>query len=320
MNPEETHTGFAIALAWPQTYCKEPGAWYDHITRWLGINRNNYYKAGHAALVLIEEAGEKCHYFDFGRYHAPFQHGRVRSAETDHDLELKTIPQISRDGKTILNFKVILEELQQNPAYHGEGNLYASYIKVDFKAAHDRAMEMQKASPIPYGPFIRNGSNCSRFVNTVIRAGNPKWNYKLRLKLFVPFTPTPLNNVHSLQHRLVLAKMRKNTPFFPLRRLSKTESVSTLPQPERHPDIPENAQWLGGEGAGSWFVLEFQKKLLRVTRYSPDGIVECSGLYEEPNGHLIDPNGIFKVNYPSNCKEVNLKCYDGEMLFERILL
>ena len=114
--------------------------------------------------------------------------------------------------------------------------------------------------------------------------------------------------------------MRKNIPFFPLRRLSKTESVSTLPQPERHPDIPENAQWLGGEGAGSWFVLEFQKILLRVTRYSPDGIVECSGLYEEPNGHLIDPNGIFKVNYPSNCKVVNLKCYDGEMLFERILL
>ncbi len=61
----------------------------------------------------------------------------------------------------------------------------------------------------------------------------------------------PGNNVHSLQYRLLIPKMRKN------------------------------AQWLGGEGAGSWFVLDFQKKLLRLTWYSPDGIVECDGLYEE---------------------------------------
>ena len=78
--------GIAIALAWPQTYCKEPGAWYDPVTRRLGISRNNYYRAGHAALVLIERDGEQCHYFDFGRYHAPYQHGRVRSAVSNHDM------------------------------------------------------------------------------------------------------------------------------------------------------------------------------------------------------------------------------------------
>ncbi len=169
----KNHTGFVIALAWPQTYCKEPGAWYDRFTRWLGINRNNYYMAGHAALVLIEGTGEKCHYFDFGRYHAPFQHGRVRSAVTDHDLELKTLPQISRDGKTIQNFRIILDELQQNPGYHGEGALYASYTNVDFQKAYGRALEMQQPGPIPYGPFLRKGSNCSRFVNSVNIAGDP---------------------------------------------------------------------------------------------------------------------------------------------------
>ena len=318
MNSRELHTGFAIALAWPQTFCKEPGAWYDAVTRWLGINNNNYYKAGHAALVLIEEDGEKCHYFDFGRYHAPFQHGRVRSAETDHDLELKTIPQTSGDGKTILNFREILEELQQNPAYHGEGELHASYGKINFKAAYGRAVNMQKASPIPYGPFIRKGSNCSRFVNAVILAGNPKWNYRLRLKLLVPLTPTPRNNVNSLQHKLVLPKMLRSEAFFPMRRLNKLELKSTLPQPERHPDIPEDAQWLGGEGAGSWFAMEVQSKLLRVTRYSPAGIVECNGLYEGSNGHSLDPNGPFRVDYPSNCNEVNLKYDEGELQYERI--
>ncbi len=319
MNPQKTKGGFAIAIAWPNTFCKEPGAWYDTITRWLGINKYNYYKAGHAALVLIDGDAKKCTYFDFGRYHAPFQHGRVRSAETDHDLELKTIPQISRDGKTIQNIKMILEELQQNPAYHGEGDLHASYSNVYFKAAYDKALELQKASPIPYGPFRRNGSNCSRFVNTVILAGKPKWNQRIRLRLFVPLTPTPRNNVNSLPHKLVLPKSRTYEPFSPSRKLNKSELKSTLPQPERHPDIPVDAQWLGGEGAGSWFVMEVQSKLLKVTRYSPEGIVECNGLYEGSNGQLPDPNGLFTVDYPSNCHVVNVKSYDGDLKFERII-
>ena len=69
---ENRKTGFAIAIAWPETYCKQSGGWYEPITQFLGINRNNYYRAGHAALVLIDIANTKCHYFDFGRYHLAF--------------------------------------------------------------------------------------------------------------------------------------------------------------------------------------------------------------------------------------------------------
>ncbi len=76
----ETHTGFAIAIAWPSTFCKQPGSWYDPLTLWLGVNYNHYYRVGHAAVVLIDPDKNKCHYFDFGRYHAPFQYGRVRNA------------------------------------------------------------------------------------------------------------------------------------------------------------------------------------------------------------------------------------------------
>ncbi len=310
--------GFAIALAWPQTFCKEPGAWYDPVTRWLGINKNNYYQAGHAALVLIDSETEKCHYFDFGRYHSPYQHGRVRSAVTDHDLEMKTSPRISRDGKSIENFNEILEELQLNPACHGEGALHASYCEIDFHTAYNKVLQMQAESPIPYGPFIRNGSNCSRFVNTAILAGIPRWKYRMRLKYFVPFTPTPLNNVNSLQQKIVLPVILQKVPFFPVQRLSKTELESTLSQPVKHSDIPENAQWLSGEGAGSWFVVEFQNKQLKVTRYAPDGTIECLGLYKESNGHSFNPGDTYRVNYPSNCREVNLKNYGRKIQFERI--
>jgi hypothetical protein len=56
--------GIAIALAWPDTYCKKAGAWYDTPAEWLRISKNNYYKVGHAALVLIEKSSGNCNYFD----------------------------------------------------------------------------------------------------------------------------------------------------------------------------------------------------------------------------------------------------------------
>lgn len=269
MNLENKYSGFAIAIAWPETYCKQPGAWYDPLTLFLGINQNNYYKVGHAALVLIDSKKLKAHYFDFGRYHTPYQQGRVRSAETDHELEIKTIPVLSKDGNEIANFWNILYELQNNIACHGEGKLFASYGPVCFELAFAKAKQMQEKSPIPYGPFKINGCNCSRFVNTVIRAGKPTFRHWIILTFKVPLTPTPISNVNALDNSLVLPKTLIHKPFFPLHKLARQMLKATLPNPERHPKIPENAQWLSGEGAGSWFVFDVENKLLKVSRYSP---------------------------------------------------
>ncbi|MEX0986092.1 MAG: DUF6695 family protein [Bacteroidales bacterium] len=310
-------TGFAIAIAWPQTYCKEPGAWYDPVTRWLGISRNNYYRAGHAALVLIEGNGDIWHYFDFGRYHAPFRHGRVRSGVTDHELRMMTVPKVSADGTTIHNFSDILTELQLNEGCHGEGRLYASYCHIDFQAAFQKALQLQNAGPLPYGPFIRNGSNCSRFVNTVIRAGKPKWKFWLRLRYIVPLTPTPMNNVNSLEHKTILPVIRSTVPFKPLRSLNREELLSTMPQPGRGPGIPENAQWLSGEGAGSWFFFNTDQGTLNVTRYSPDGKVECNGVFEGTGIGHITSGDQFTVDYPSDCNKVLLKNGTRKLRFTR---
>ncbi len=318
MRSDRKPSGFAIALAWPQTYCKQPGSWYDPLTRRLGINRNNYYRAGHAALVLVDVASRTCHYFDFGRYHAPFRYGRVRSAGTDHDLRIFTVPKISKDGKSILNFREILEELQHNPACHGEGPLYASYLPVDFKASMNKAQQMQSESPIPYGPFVRGGSNCSRFVNTVILSGIPARYSRIRLKYFIPFTPTPLNNVNSLPNREIVPVLRTSVPFSPVQPLTTSELNSTKPAPARHPVIPENAQWLSGEGAGSWFVFEIEGAFLRATRYSPDGTVECSGLYGGPVKELKEKKNLIDLDYLSHCKEIHLLINGKRFRFGRI--
>lgn len=193
------HNGIAVALAWPETLCKQAGAWYDKPLKWLGINKSNYYKVGHAAIVLINKETGDCHYFDFGRYHAPFQHGRVRSALTDHDLEMKTKAIISEGGQ-LKNYNEILLELFNNESCHGSGKLHASYCDVNFEKAHNKANEMQSISPIPYGPFLPQGTNCSRFVNTVIIAGKPSWFFRLVLASPKTLSPTPIGNVIALSN------------------------------------------------------------------------------------------------------------------------
>ncbi|MBA3286326.1 MAG: hypothetical protein H0U27_14880 [Nitrosopumilus sp.] len=190
------HNGIAIALAWPETLCKQAGAWYDKPLKWLGINKSNYYKVGHAAIVLIDNTSGECHYFDFGRYHAPFQHGRVRSAITDHDLEMKTKAVVSNG--ILKNYNEILLELFNNESCHGSGNLHASYCIVNFEEAYNKANEMQSNSPIPYGPFLPKGTNCSRFVNTIILSGKPKWHFRLVLANPKTLSPTPIGNVKAL--------------------------------------------------------------------------------------------------------------------------
>jgi hypothetical protein len=315
---KKSHNGFAIALAWPQTYCKQAGAWYDAIMGGLGISKNNYYKAGHAALVLVDHENSKCHYFDFGRYHAPFQHGRVRSVETDHELAINTIPLISNDGSTLGNFKEILTELQGNPACHGEGALYASYCPVNFKRAFEKATEMQKLSPIRYGPFQYKGSNCSRFVNAVILAGKPDWKARIKLRYLVPLTPTPLNNVNALNDRLVLPKFSEVEMFYPAHKRGRQFLKDTLPPPQRHPHIPEHAQWLSGEGAGSWFVIKLNESKLLLTRYAPSGEIECEGTYQVRNSQPFSKDFDFKVTHPSNCKIATLMGAQTELSFERI--
>jgi uncharacterized protein DUF6695 len=267
-------------------------------------------------LVLIDNKNQKCHYFDFGRYHSPFQYGRVRSSDTDHELEINTIPLISENGTTIINYYEILRELQLNPACHGEGEIHASYCTINFQDAFNNANEMQHASPIPYGPFRYKGSNCSRFVNKTILAGNPSIRHKIKLNFFVPLTPTPINNVNSLKHKIILPKRLKGIGFIPLHKLEYSLLKSTLPQPLRNNKVPDNAQWLSGEGVGSWFDFNYRDGLLEVIRYAPTGEVECSGFYKSRSSEYFISIKKLNIDYPSNCKVVTLRNEDTKLMFD----
>lgn len=191
-------TGFAIALAWPETYCKQPGAWYDSIMNAIGISKNHYYKVGHAALVLVNNSSKECLYFDFGRYHSPFGHGRVRDLQTDHELIIQTKALL--DSKNhLLNISEIIQELFHNEACHGSGKIYAATVPINFEKAYKKAKKLQEQSPINYGPFVWKGTNCSRFVRTIILHGATDFKRKIKLLLTLTITPTPMFNVTALK-------------------------------------------------------------------------------------------------------------------------
>lgn len=204
MHKSSANSAIGVALAWPETKCKQAGAWYDGIMSILGFNQFGYYTVGHAATLLIATDGS-CFYFDFGRYHTPAGSGRVRDAIIDEDLIVSTKAVFSEKNE-IQNLKEILIELQQNESCHGSGILHAATCKINFDKAYQKAKQMQAKQIISYGPFIWCGTNCSRFVRIVLLAGI--LNGVQRIKLTFPYsiTPTPLSNILAIENRAQIKK------------------------------------------------------------------------------------------------------------------
>lgn len=319
MTNSERYSGFAIAIAWPETWCKQPGAWYDGFINWMGISKNHYYKVGHAALVLVDAESGKCHYFDFGRYHTPYQYGRVRSEITDDGLQINTIAKISSDKNTIENFEEILGELQLNAECHGEGSIHASYGRINFKKAFEKANLMQEISPISYGPFKYQGSNCSRFVNSAILAGKPSLFETFKLNFLMMLTPTPLNNVNSFKHKVILPKLLQLPAFTPEPIYDKSKLKYTLKAPAQTNKISKEAQWLAGEGAGSWFIIiPFGIEIFSISRFSHDGKLECKGEFAISNEQPFNINQPYQIDYLSHCRKVNIRQNGNVIEFNRL--
>ena len=180
---------FIIALAWPEGMVVASGAWYDKC-----FSTNGKYRVGHSALILVNAKTNKLHYMDFGRYHTPLGFGRVRDAETDPDVGIPFLAEI--DNGEIKNINKILKEAAYKKANHGEGALYSSVLSgVNFKSAFKYAKQMQNRAAVKYGPFIVNGTNCSRFVSSVIQHSSPGLIKMMRLKFQFCISPSPKRNV-----------------------------------------------------------------------------------------------------------------------------
>jgi len=194
---------FIIVLAWPEGMVAAAGGWYDKM-----LSNNGQYRVGHSALILVNSNTNQLNYFDFGRYHSPFGFGRVRDLETDPDILLKSQPIIS--DNTIYNIEEILLEIYNLKATHGHGSVYASILKnIDFKKAYKKAKEIQNMGLISYGPVVLTGTNCSRFVTTIMLASKPLWFTRLRLKYPFCLSPSPKRNISIANSNYHIVSMKK---------------------------------------------------------------------------------------------------------------
>jgi Family of unknown function (DUF6695) len=222
-----------IALAWPDTKVIHEGKWYDEPMRWVGAIKEGYYKAGHAAFLLINNDSGDIQYFDFGRYHTPMKYGRVRSKLTDPDIEIKHRALIN-DG-VISNLEEVLLERYNNKACHGEGRLTASIVKnINYNKALAKVNQMQEREAICYGPFEFKGTTCSRLVAQVVLVSTKDWLTKLMIVLPYTLSATPRSNnkvlndsCHFYEVKDGVVEMKKSK-FYKFKKLFKFKQRESL--------------------------------------------------------------------------------------------
>jgi hypothetical protein len=80
--------------------------------------------------------------------------------------------------------------------------------------------------------------------------------------------------------------------------------------------IASPKKWLYGLGASAWFAFRQMGQQLHVRRYSPEGKLECTGIFKAQNKRLelADP---FELTYPSHCAKVTLVQNGEELIYLR---
>lgn len=329
----ENNTGIILTLAYPETIVMVADEWYSPYLRFIGIGKKDYVRAGHAAMVLIDSSTGALEYHDFGRYITSEPNGRVRGKTTDHELDFPLKADVI-NGE-IINLNEILEFLATHPKLtHGEGKLIASVCdEVDYQSARDKITEMQNQHLIRYAAFIKEASNCARFVTSALIAGVTNKNIKRKLIKSTRFTPSTIGNVviadtknkvyevsdkgvisefkstvSRENRRLFLDKLKHHQPNF----------IGTL-QPRAVAHVASHAQWLSGIAAGAWFELHQTETKIhyRFRRISPYGNVDVEGIYKVDRDHFDYDLGYEFVHY-SNCHFYHIKQNDSIFRFDLI--
>jgi len=311
------NTGIMLVLAYPETIVMVADEWYSFLLKYFGIGKKDYVRAGHAALVLIDKNKGDLEYHDFGRYITNAPNGRVRGEKYDRELRFPLKATIVNNR--IQNLNEILEFLAVNPKLtHGEGKLVASVCdQIDYTQAKNHIQKMQRQGAIRYAAFIKNASNCARFVTTILIASVTNGRVKKKLISSQKFTPSTVGNVvladtnnqiyevrGGVVSEFISTPFKENIKYF-FDRLPghQVDLIGTLvPKPVK--GVDGKAQWLPGIAAGAWYEFTDDKLWLnedeyRFRRISPNGNIDIDAVFVAKNGFSLEKE--FKVIHNSNC-------------------
>lgn len=301
-------TGQIIILAFPDTFVRMSDEWICKLLPYFGLGYKGYIKAGHAAMILVDNRSGELHYFDFGRYITPKGKGRVRSAYTDAELHIPLQAVWDADHR-ISNLHDILLWLEAHPEKtHGKGRILASVCEdVDFDSAMVCAQSLQEGGSIPYGAF-NEGSNCARFVAEVLIQAANSLQVRKSVQRLKRFTPSTVGNVekgsssgliwevhHGKIKRYTGSALRENLVNYFYR-------IPLLPDSDRkEEDLPVNLHFLGGIGSHAYFEIvpmHLPEHHVRIKRYNQDYTVDYDGVYYSKKFCSKSP---FEFTYDSNC-------------------
>ncbi|WP_299679321.1 DUF6695 family protein [uncultured Dokdonia sp.] len=302
------YNGKIIVLAFPDTFVKMSDELMCKLLPLVGLGTRTHIKAGHAALVLIENATGNTYYYDFGRYITPEGLGRVRGANTDAELEIPFKAKVINE--TLENLEEFLMWLDAHPEKtHGSGRLVASLNEhVNFEKAHTYIKSLQDQGSVPYKAFGNLGSNCARFVTETILASTEEKHIIKALNHNKKFTPSTVGNVEKSASSKVYqvyngvvsdynsTALKENlTNYF-----DKKVPDSYFKDGEDDIKLPEGAQLLTGIGSSAWFHLQKETETsVVITRFTETGIPDCKGVAQIPSGFDITESYAFV--YDSNC-------------------
>ncbi|OBQ54669.1 hypothetical protein VQ01_11015 [Tamlana sp. s12] len=327
------NTGIVITLAYPDTVVRLPKEWYAPYLRFFGIGTKNYVRAGHAALVLVEKETGALDYYDFGRYIVPAPFGRVRSYETDNELEMPFKAEMEKG--VIKNLDDILKYLVTHPKItHGEGAMLASVCSsVDYNKARSFILNLQGQNAVRYAAFKREASNCARFVADTLLASVTDARIRKQLKKMQRFTSSTVGNVLLSDTEDAIFKVSENGDISKFKGSQKSENLRCFLdrlkgfQPnlkgnllsKEVEDISEKAQWLSGIGGGAWFELHKtdDDSNFRFRRISPYGRVDCDAYFQVDKKTFCYDSDYEFMPF-SNCKSFQVKQNSSVYRFERV--
>ncbi len=302
-------TGKIIVLAYPDTFVSVSDEWQCRFFPLVGLGTREYIKAGHAALILIENESKIARYFDFGRYITPRGYGRVRGADTDAELEIPFDAVFGNDS-SLLNVEEFLLWLDANPhKTHGQGRLLASVCEtINFKQAESFILKLHKKGSVRYGAFNKAESNCSRFVTDTILASTTKKEIQKALKFNKLFTPSTVGNVEKAATSTDVFEVLNGeiTSFtssaFRENLKNYFHKIKPIVEEINLPTLPDTAQKLAGTGSSAWFDIvpeKLPKDLFRIKRYNELHELDFDGIYGASESFC--PSESFRFTYDSHC-------------------
>ncbi|WP_378185471.1 DUF6695 family protein [Aquimarina sp. W85] len=306
------NTGKIIVLAFPDTFVKYSDEFALRLFPFLGLGKNRYIKAGHAALVLIHNKSGDAAYYDFGRYMTPSGLGRVRSALTDVELELPMHAIFNEKGD-LINLDEFLKWLESHPEYtHGEGRLVASLCSdINFEDAKKYLLTMQDQGSLPYRAFGRKGSNCSRLVTETLIQSTTNKRIKRCLTRIKLFTPSPLGNVFYASSKRTIYTVKDGSVQLYDKSVTRENLFNyfdkripkyAITQSKTLPLNSKNLFFLSGVGSSAFFYIRevHDKNEYIIQRLTPSGVLDFEGVFIVEKG-AFDFENNFQIIYDSNC-------------------